>query len=163
MDKKVANDLYKILIFIAIINLPFIGMLQLIGIDVFLDSFEFPESYHYFKNNQYNIENVKGDFLVIQKVSHPNFSIMDGDEILYMKDEGDLIWSRICDDKSWGEIKKYYSIKFNDKNDNESFFECQIIGKVVSNIDYNVWNALSLKIWELSINNLNIAALFTSD
>lgn len=163
MDKRVANDLFKIFIFIAIINLPFIGMIQLIGIDAFLDSFEFPGSYLYFKNNQYNIENGKGDFLVIQKVSHPNFSIMNGDEILYMKDEEDLLCSRVCYEKSWGEIKKYYSINFNDKNNNESFFEYQIIGKVVSNIDYNIWNALSLKIWELSINNLNIVALFTSN
>ncbi len=163
MHKKVANDLFKILIFIAIINLPFLGMIQLIGIDTFLDSFEFPGSYNYFKNNKYNIENVKGDFLVIQRVSHPNFSIKNGDEILYMKDEGDLICTEICDDKNCGEIKKYYIINFNDKNNSEFFFEYQIIGKVVSNIDYNIWNALSLKIWELSINHLNIAALFTSD
>ena len=58
-------------------------------------------------------------------------------------------------------MKKYYIINFDDGIDIDPIYEHQIIGKVVSRIDNNIWNKFSLEIWDASINNLNAVALFT--
>ncbi|MCK5112845.1 MAG: hypothetical protein KAQ84_04820 [Thermoplasmatales archaeon] len=163
MDKKVANNLLKICAFIAIVNLPFITITQLIGMNAFLDSFDFPESYQYFKSNKLDMDNTDENYLVLQKASHPDFSIIKGDEILYLKDEGGLICRRVYHVSKQEEIKKYYTLNFNEDINGEPIYDHQIIGKIVSVVDNNVWNTLSLKVWDISINNLNAVALFTNN
>ena len=88
MDEKVVKSLLKICVFIAIANLPFVTIIQVVDMNTFLDSFNFPESYQYFKSNK--LENYNGyeDYIVLQKSSHPDFSIIKGDDIFYLKDEG---------------------------------------------------------------------------
>ena len=49
------------------------------------------------------------------------------------------------------------------ENNAKSFYETSVVGKVVGVIDNNIWNSLSLKTWDMSINNLNIRALFTNN
>lgn len=50
---------------------------------------------------------------------------------------------------------------YNDFGD-EPIYENQIIGKVIGNVDNNLWNTISMKIWDISIHNLNVKALFTN-
>ena len=57
MEKKLIKCIINIPIFIAIINLPFITMAQLIGIDTFSDSFEKPEFYQYSKSTKIDHQN----------------------------------------------------------------------------------------------------------
>ena len=163
MERKVAKGVIKICAFIAIANLPFITITQLIGMDTFLDSFDNSEHYHYIKGSKLDIDNINGEYVILQKSSHPDFSITNGDEIFYLKDEGGLILRTVCHVSEQETIKKYYTISFNEDIDDEPIYEHQIIGKVVSVVDNNVWNTLSLKVWDMSINNLNAAALFTDN
>ncbi|MCJ2533974.1 MAG: hypothetical protein LN364_01925, partial [Candidatus Thermoplasmatota archaeon] len=67
MEKKVIRDIMKFCTFIALVNLPFITMAQFIGIDVFTDSFENPESYQYFKSSKIDLGTINQGYLVIQK------------------------------------------------------------------------------------------------
>ena len=161
MEKKIINNVLKIFVFIALVNLPFITITQLIGMDVFIDSFENPESYQYFKSSKMDIDPVIQGYLVIQRYSHPHFSVSSGDILFYLKDEGGLMCSPVSRVSS-GSMKKYYVVTFDEEKDAAPIYDYQIIGKVVNSFDNNAWNKLSLTIWDSSINNLNAVALFTN-
>lgn len=157
------NNVIKICIFILIVNLPFLTITQLVGMETFLDSFEHPESYQYINSDTLDIDEINRDYIVLQKPSHPDFSIVKGDEIFYLNDEGGLMCSPVYYVNNERVTKRYYTIDFNDKLNAEPVYEYQIIGKVVCFIDDNIWNTLSLKIWDMSVNNLNAVALFTGN
>ncbi len=161
MGKKIINDIVKICTFIALVNLPFITITQLVGMDTFLDSFDNPDSYQYFKTNKLDLNTPNKGYIVLQKTSHPDFSPIAGDTIFYLKDEGGLMCREIYHVSDRESMKKYYIINFDDEIDIKPIYEYQIIGKVVSSIDNNIWNKFSLEIWDASINNLNAVALFT--
>ena len=163
MKKKIIKDAIKICAFIVLINLPFITVTQLIGIDTFLDSFDNPDSYQYFKSNKLDLDMVNKGYIVLQKSSHPDFSITIGDTIFYLKDEGGLMCRDIYHISDRNSIKKYYTINFDDEINDDPIYESQIIGKVVRVIDNNGCNKFSLEIWDASINNLNAVALFTNN
>jgi len=162
MEKKMINDIVKICAFIALVNLPFITITQFIGIDTFLDSFDNPDSYQYFKTNKLDPSIPNNGYIVLQKTSHPDFSPITGDTIFYLKDEGGLMCRSIyhITDNS---PKRYYVVKFDGNVDLCPVYDYQVIGKVVNSIDNNAWNKLSLKVWDASINNLNVVALLTGD
>jgi hypothetical protein len=162
MKKKVLKDIIKICVFIIIANLPFITITQLIGMETFLDSFDNVQSYQYFKGNILDGDDLDGKYIVLQKTSHPEFSILTGDEIFYLKDEGGLMCRKVYSIGKQGSFNKYYTINFDGDINEEPVYENEVIGKVVSLVDNNIWNALSLKVWDASINNLNAAALFTN-
>ena len=162
MKKKIIKDVMKICTFIALVNLPFITVTQLIGIDTFLDSFNNPDSYQYFKSSKLDLETINTGYIVLQKSSHPDFFINPGDTIFYLKDEGGLMCREIHHINKHDSIRRYYTINFDDEINDETICEYQIIGKVVSVIENNIWNKFSLEIWDASINNLNAAALFTN-
>ena len=63
--------------------------------EAFLDSFENPESYQYINSDTLGIDKINKDYIVLQKPSHPDFSIVKGDKIFYLKDEGGLMCSPI--------------------------------------------------------------------
>lgn len=163
MEKKIIKDVLKIFAFIALVNLPFITTTQLIGMDVFIDSFENPESYQYFKSSKMDIGTVYEGYLVIQRSSHPHFSISIGDTLFYLKDEGGLGCQPICRITNGGSMKKYYVVTFDGRMDTAPIYDYQVIGKVVNSFDNNAWNKLSLTVWDASINNLNAVALFTNN
>lgn len=135
----------------------------MIGIDAFLDSFENPEQYMYLQGSGHSMEpNInEGEYLVLQKSSCPSFSVNEGDIILYCKDEGGLVCHRVYSVSCIGSIKKYQTI--GDGNDfvDKPVYENQIIGKIVGVVGNNIWNAISIKIWDMSVHNLNINALFS--
>ena len=163
MKKKYVNDLLKICTFFALVNLPFITMTGLIGLDEFTDSFENPESYQYFKTNKIDLGPTYSGFIVVQKPSHPDFSLRAGDEIFFYKDEGGLMCRSISHIQEGNKLNKYYIMNFNGDVDDEPIFDSQIIGKIVSVVDNNAWSTLSLKMWDASINNLNAVALLVNN
>lgn len=162
MKKKVVKGIIKICVFIALANLPFITITQLIGMDTFLDSFDNVQSYQYFKGSLLDIDNLESKYVVLQKSTHPEFSILTGDEIFFLKDEGGLMCRKVYSISGQESGTKYYIINFEGDMNDDPVYENEVLGKVVSVVDNNIWNALSLKVWDVSINNLNAAALFTN-
>lgn len=159
--KEIIKKILKICIFISLINLPFITSAQIIGIETFFDSFEQPEYYICIenKNNIVQSSAQEGDFIIIQKSSHPSFEINDNDDIIYVKEGGNLVCSRIHHSIKIGSIKKYYTVNENNQVSNNPIYEFQIAGKIIKTVESNPWNSLSIKIWDISIRELNINAL----
>ena len=157
---KITKNTIKIFIFIALASLPFITVTQTIGMDIFLDSFENPKYYVCLqdKDNSFGLNSKGGEYLIIQKSTHPDFNIDKSDSIIYFKNDGDIVCNKVYFISNIEAIKSYHTI-----DENEPIFEGQIIGKIVKIIDGNLWNSISLKIWETSINNLNLRALLTNN
>jgi hypothetical protein len=162
--KKAIKSTIKLCAFISIANLPFITITQLAGIDTFLDSFENTGHYIYLQSQRNSMEpNIKeGDYIILQKSSHPDFTIQQQDIILYCKDSGETVYQRVHHINCIDTVKRYHIIDNNNNHTDKPIYENQIIGKVVSIVDNNLWNIISIKIWEVSIHNLNIGALFTN-
>ena len=163
--KKLLKNIIKISIFIAIANLPFITITQLVGIEAFLDSFENTDYYICIPNDGQTkgIAIGEGDYVIIQKSSHPDFSVDQQDTILYYKNTGEEAYQKVEQIYCIGAVKKYQLACENNLHAEENIYEQQIIGKVVSVVDNNLWNVISMKIWDVSINRLNLAALFTNN
>jgi hypothetical protein len=158
--KKQLKNIIKILIILSILFLPFIYITELIGIDIFLDSFENPKHYMCIQSDGliFGSKSDDNDLIILQKTSHPDFFVNKNDFLLYFTDEGFIEISRIVDIKYIGSREKYYK-EPEEKMFNFPIFKEQIIGKVINIFDDNILNSISLKIWEASINNLNIRAL----
>ena len=86
--------------------------------------------------------------------------IKEKDNIVYLKGKGELACSRIHHSIYIGAIKKYYTTDENNKINSNPIYENQIVGKIVKIVDNNLWNTISMKIWDISINELNVNALF---
>lgn len=154
--KKELKQLSKILIFVIVASLPFITLTNIIGMETFLDSFENPEAYICMKNSD-DIQGLKTQdeqYILIQKTTHPDFQIEKNDEIIYFNIDGEIKYNKILDITGAGLFKKYYIQNQNEQDD--AIYETQIVGKIIKNIDSNIWNELSVKLWEISIKYLNI-------
>ena len=161
---EIVKSAIKLCIFISLANLPFITISQLIGMDTFLDSFENPNFYLYLQDSVHSIEsNIKeGTFIIFQKSSHPDFTVMERDTILLCKDDEGIVFHRVYHINCIGSVKRYHIMDNNKSLADKPIYENQIIGKVLSVVDTNLWNVISMKIWDLSIHNLNIRALYKS-
>ena len=147
----------KMILFILLASFPFIYITELIGFETFLDSFE-NSNYYICVQDKDNIfqSNTNGDYLIIQKSSHPSFEIKESDIIVYNDYDDGVYYSRINHVGSIASVKRYY-IEGNNKEKIDSYiFENQILGKIVEIIDDNILNSISIKIWETSIHNLNL-------
>jgi SOS-response transcriptional repressor LexA len=162
--KKVLKNIVKIGVFIAIANLPFITITQLVGIEVFLDSFENTDYYICIPNDgqMKGAAIDDGDYVIIQKSSHPDFSVEQQDIILCYTNNGEETYGKVEQINCIGTIEKYQLTDENNLYVDETIYEQQVIGKVVSIVDNNLWNVISMKIWDVSIHRLNLAALFTN-
>ena len=161
MNEKI-KKIFHFCLFLLITNLPFITIINYTGFDTFLDSFDNPSSYLYFdepgKTINYNFS--KGQYLLFQKSSHPDFQIEQKDVILYCKENGELTCHKVYEINSIGSIN-FYEIQQNENNKcKKTINENQIIGKVIKVIDGNIWNKLSINIWDTSIHNFNIKNYF---
>lgn len=158
--KKMLKSILKMLVILLLISLPFISITQMIGLDRFVDSFENPQHYICVQNNGFftgsKIDDEK--YILIQKSSYPNFQVSKNDYVVYSGDDGSLKINKIDSIENKGAIKIY---NFLNEGKSEHIFENQIIGKVIGALDNNIWNALSMKIWDISVHNLNIRALIT--
>jgi len=160
IKKKEIKKIIQIIIFISLANLPFLTTVQIIGMDTFLDSFENPDQYICIQNNQNTIlPNIPdGKYIIIQKSTHPGFSLKKDDEIIYIN-EGKIACNKILDTTIIGATKRYYINGENNEISTQPIYESQIIGRVVNIIDDNLWTGISMKIWETSIQQLNINGL----
>jgi len=97
------------------------------------------------------------DYIIIQKSSHPDFVIKTKDTIIYCKNDEKLACDKV-DYISINAIKRYY-INDDLSSKDQPIYESQIIGKVIRIIDNNIWNSISIKCWESSINSLNLRSI----
>ena len=162
--KEIVKNVFNLCVFISLVNLPFITVTQLISTDTFLDSFENPDFYLYLQSGGYSMEpDIKEeDYILLQKSSHPDFNIQAGDVILYCKDDGEIDCNRIHNINGISSVKRYHIIDDNGNLTDKHIYGSQIIGKIVSVVNTNLWDVISMKIWDMTIHNLNVRALFTN-
>lgn len=159
IDKNTLKLAIKFCIFLIIASIPFISTTQMLGIDTFLDSFE--NSNHYLcvqdKDGLYATNTNDKEYIIIQESSHPDFSAEKNDYIIYLTENNELACNQVYHVSSIGTFKRYH---IQDTGSiGHHVLENQVIGKVIKVLDENIWNSISISIWEISINNLNIRAL----
>jgi len=162
--KETVKNAFNLCVFIFLVNLPFITVTQQISTDTFLDSFENPDFYLYLQIGGYSMEpDIKeGDYILFQKSSHPDFNIQDGDTVIYCKDDGEIVCNKVCNINCISPVKRYHIVDHNDNITKKNIYGSQIIGKIVSVANTNLWDLISMKIWDMTIHNLNVRALFTN-
>jgi len=159
--KKEIKQVIKALVFISIAILPFISITNVLGLETFLDSFENPESYICLKDST-NIVGLKTrdeNFIILQKTSHPDFELKENDEVIYFEINGEMACSTIHQIHGIGSFKRYYIYNSEEENSNP-IFSTQIVGKIIDVVDNNIWNDLSIQLWEVSIEYLNVETAF---
>jgi len=130
---------------------------------VFLDSFENPQYYLSIENDKLLCgADTNKDFLIIQKSSHPEFFVENNDDIIYFGNNGDILCSKVYEVNSINTKNKFYTINYNNPYCG-IIYENQIAGKIIKIIDNNIWNTISIKIWDISIHNLNLRSLITNN
>lgn len=158
--KKIGNFIF----FIALVNLPFLTITQQIGLDVFLDSFENPDYYQY--TQETTLQSIERShepsLILIQKASHPTFSIQEGDIALYATTYERIIYDTTNKQTKTYQIHTYYSTLYTPEK-TKPIPGYSLMGKIIVKLDDNIWNAISLKTWESSIKILNINALFNGE
>ena len=157
-EKHLFRRTLKVAIFVLLLSLPFISITNTIGMNTFLDSFENPENYVCIKDSDNILKATSSDnsFLIIQKISHPDFDIEENDEIIYFTRTGDIICSKINEVTGIGAFTTYYVENEKQNVYTQPILESQIVGKVIKKLDDNPWNILSVTLWETSITKLNI-------
>ena len=157
--KKILKNLIKFYIFILIGILPFITITQLVGIEIFLDSFENSKYYVCLQDedDKLELDTKNGEYIIIQKSSHPDFEIKNLDSIIYYENNGELTCDKF-NDITIGAINRFYIE--NEDITSQPIHESQIVGKIINVIEGNIWNSISIKMWETSINSLNLGAIF---
>ena len=162
MNKNIKKIL-RPAIFLTFAILPFISATQTMSMGTFLDSFENPEFYICVESDNNLIQSAAndGDYIIIQKSTHPGFIIDNNDNIIYIKNHGELACETIHHTNFIGGIKRYYTTDENNQLNEKPIYEGQIVGKIVRIVDHNPWNSISIKIWDVSIHQLNINALLT--
>lgn len=159
MEKKIQKHVGNILVFVIIANLPFLTVTSLIGIDTFIDSFHHPESYLILKNERSEIPGLYAGYIILEKPTNQDYHIKQGDVILYYSLDNELQQQIVSMQNYEQGINTYYTI-LEDRLDGP-IYDQQIIGKIKGNLDENIWNALCVQIWDLSIDKLNLVALFS--
>lgn len=159
-DRKLKTAI-KLCVFLTVASLPFISATQIVGLDTFLDSFENPDHYMCIENDDGIFATKSGnkEYIIIQMSSHPDFSIQKNNHIIYFTNDEEIVCSQVYHISSIGEIQRYH-IK-DDEKVGRHILENQVVGKIIKTVDDNIWNSISITIWETSINNLNIRALLT--
>ncbi len=160
MKKTTKKIIIKLTIFTTLVNLPFLTIAQLFGLTTFIDTFTNPSYYTYYKTNEIGIEKPRTTFLIIQKKTHPDFSILSGDTIFYLKAEGGLTFKTVNHIYTQKYGNHYSVVSFTEGTPEETVTSSQILGKVLTAPDDTIWNSFSLKIWDISKTNLNAVALF---
>ena len=133
------------------------------GLDIFIDSFEHPSAYQFIQISQLNIQTplLKENYVILQKASHPTFSPQKNDIIIYYDGNGNLNCNKIYETNTEQYHTKYYLIDENNNVNNQPILENQIMFKVINNVNDNILTGLSVKTWDLSINNLNLNAIIS--
>jgi hypothetical protein len=130
------------------------------GFELFLDSFE-NSNYYLCLQDKNNIlkSNANGDYIILQKSSHPDFKIEESDCIIYYNYNGEISYSKVNHINTIYTTKRYHIENQDNEQDSSIIFDNQILGKIIKVMDDSILNSISLSIWEISINNLNLRAL----
>ena len=161
LNKKTKNTL-KFIFFLSLACLPLITITNILGLNVFLDSFEKPEYYLCLENNFLYGTETNAQYLVLIKSSYPGFNLERNDEIIYFGNNGDILFSKVFEVNSVDTKNKFYSVN-SDNAFRGVIYEKQIIGKIVKTIDDNIWNLISIKFWDISIHNLNVISIISKN
>lgn len=157
-----SKKLLQLGLFLLLVNLPFVTTAYLIGTDAFFNSFDHPDAYLYVKSSKLTTDIYHNKYFIIEKLTQNDAPLTRGDNIVYLQDNGNIQCHEIYAlDKKPG-MEPFYLLDPPSNDSDNVVYNYQIIGKVVGVIDNNFWNVFSLKIWDLSINNINAAALFTN-
>lgn len=150
------------LLCICLTMLPYLTLCQSMGLDTFIDSFEHTNSYSYLQNTitTNNAHTQQKTILFIQRTSHPAFAIEPHDTILYHSSQG-IQYNKVTSINKQHELN-LYTIQTKDTTI-QRVYPSDVIGKVITTIDDNLWNELSIILWETSVSSLNIRALFTQE
>jgi len=162
MKGRILFKVGKLCIFLAVANLPFMTVAQLIGMDTFLDSFQHPDAYQYMKNDNASNTDVKACFLILQTPTIQDFIVQNGDTILYRTNEGSVRCEPVLQIQLLHGTTVYYTAIPTEDDIKGPIYDNQVLGKVTGIVDDNLWNALSLQLWDFSIKNLNAVTLFTN-
>jgi hypothetical protein len=157
MEKKRIQKIAELCVFIAIANLPFLTITQLIGAETLIDSFQHPDSYQYIKDNT---QGLHGGYIVLEKPTDQQYTITKGDTILYYTTNDKLQQRTVTQILTQQGVTTYYTTAPNEASLDGPIYDTQIIGKIKGSIDDTIWNTLSLQIWDLSTDALNIMTLF---
>ena len=133
----------------------------MIGLEIFLDSFENSDYYLCFKDEDglYATNINEKEYIIIQESSHPDFSADINDYIIYLTNDNELTCNRIYHVSSIGTFKRYHVKDMGSIG--HHVLENQVLGKVIKIVDENILNSIFISVWEISIHNLNIRALIT--
>ena len=150
---------FCIIILIAI--LPFLTVTQYMGIECFLDSFDNPDQYYYSTKLLSYTQTSTPDnkCLVIQRSTHPSFTISEDDVIIYYSQSGitcDTV-AMVIDQP----VQKIYTNSVLAAQYPSPILDEEVLGKVVAIVDDNLWNSLAFSFWDTSTADLNVRALLS--
>ncbi len=129
--------------------------------EVFLDSFENSESYVFLKNDNLLSATDTSDssYIVIQRTDHPDFEIRTNDKIMYSTYQGDISCNKVEEIENIGTYEIVHINKDTNNDNSNVVYKNQIIGKVITIVDENILNSISLKTWSIAIENMNINSI----
>jgi len=147
-------------LFVIIANLPFLTMVHLMGMDMFLASFQHPEMYQFLKIQSGSNLTLPGGYLLLEKTASNDFLIRKGDTILYRTGEGAVRCEPVLSVEVRQGITVYYTTTSEQDDITGPIYDTQVLGKVTNTIGDNLWYALCLRVWDFSIQHLNAYHLF---
>ena len=155
MKEQTKKTIIEFILFASIINLPFITITSIVGIDPFIDSFQHPHDYQFL---QYIHTDTTTDttHVIIQKSSHPDFDVASGDNIIYFEEANGFQYGTIDLVSTELQSTIYYIITDEEHFQYQPVFEQQVVGKVISSVGSNIWNTLVLELWDTTITHLNL-------
>jgi hypothetical protein len=160
INRIIAKKIILLFILTIIACLPFVYITEIIGLEIFLDSFENSNNYICIKDrNNYLESNTKEDYLIIQKSSHPEFKIEECDIIIYHNYDGEISFTKVNHISSIAALRRYHIDEKSIEEENCVIYDNQILGKIIEIVDNNILNSISIKIWETSIHNLNLRSI----
>jgi hypothetical protein len=160
MDRRKLNEAKKICIFLMIANLPFLTVAHLMGMEVFIESFHYPDSYQCIKTYEACNQTIPRGYLILEMPTNQHFLIQNGDTILYRTGEGAVRCEPVQNVALRQGTAIYYTLTPVQGDITGPIYDTQILGKVTGTIDDNIWNALCLQIWDFSTKNLNAITYF---
>ncbi|MBU0496449.1 MAG: hypothetical protein KKC68_05440 [Candidatus Thermoplasmatota archaeon] len=163
MERETRNKLIEFIVFVSVLNIPFLSIASTIGFETFLDSFEHPQDYEWFSNM--NLQGVTSETsnIIVQKTHHPDFTLTYGDTIVYFQENMGFQCGQIDLVSTECHQKIYYIILEEQPLSYQPVFEEQVVGKILHTIDNDIWNSLTLELWQTATMRLNLISFFSSN
>ncbi len=151
----------KFSVFFIMINLPFLTVTYLFGVETFVDSFKYPNSFQFIKTDDFLHLDTNAGFILYEKANHQGYMINERDTILYHTSQDILQQSMVYRIVSENGVTRYYVFTGDKETLDTIVNEHQIIGKIKGRFNDTIWTSLCLYIWDLSVDNLNAISFFS--